>query len=177
VGGTSGSAGDRGAVVSINTSDKRGTAKAPVAEAEFREAWGIVGDAHAGPGDRQVSLLSEETIERMNRMLAELAASGGPEACPKAGADLGPGAFAENLTLRGIDFSCLVIGRKLRIGAEVVAEVSKIGKECHSHCEIFKRLGKCPMPKEGVFVRVIHGGTVRAGDEVRIHANGHFDDQ
>jgi len=166
VGGTSRSAGDAGVVVSINVSDKRGTAKAPVPEAEFRKAWGIVGDAHAGPGDRQVSLLSEEAVERMNRMLAELAAAGGPGACPKAGDELGPGAFAENLTVDDLDLLSLSIGDELVAGDAVLLRVSKIGKECHHGCAIYKELGDCVMPREGIFCAVVQGGVIRPGDSI-----------
>ncbi len=165
-----------GSVVSVNISPEKGASKHAVEAIELRPDWGVVGDAHAAPGDRQVSLLAEETVLRMKRTLASLAERGESDPCPKAGGsreeadvdELGPGSFAENITTRGLDLPALAVGTRVAFGEEVVAEVSRIGKECHSHCAIFKKIGHCPMPKEGIFVRVIRGGTVRPGDEVRV---------
>ena len=123
-----------------------------------------------------MSLLAEETIARTKRMLASVAERDESDSCPKAGGsheeitpdELGPGSFAENITTRGLDLPALPVGTRVTFGDEVVAEVSRIGKECHTHCAIFKKIGHCPMPEEGIFVRVIRGGTVRPGDEVRV---------
>jgi len=166
----------RGVVVSVNLSETKGVAKNPVSEIELRPDWGVVGDAHAGPGDRQVSLLATETVDRWKDTLArkrEKESSASPGPMP----NIGPGAFAENLTTRGIDLPRLRIGTPLRIGAEVRAAVSKIGKECHAGCAIFQQTGACPMPKEGIFVGILKGGVVRSGDEIIIDANRDSDDQ
>ncbi|MDP6380883.1 MAG: MOSC domain-containing protein [Phycisphaerae bacterium] len=155
-----------GRVVSVNISGGKGTSKKAVAEGRFRCDVGLVGDAHAGPGIRQVSLLAAESIARQQEVLESRRQEG---KCPKAhGEDfnLRPGSFAENLTIEGIDLAHLPIGTKLKIGGEVEMEITKIGKECHVGCEIFKMLGNCIMPREGVFSRVLSEGTVRPGDEV-----------
>jgi len=165
-----------GCVVSVSLSAEKGVSKLPVEAVELRPDWGVAGDAHAAPGDRQVSLLAEETIERMKRMLASVAERDESDSCHKAGGsqeeitpdELGPGSFAENITTRGLDLPVLPLGTRVTFGDEVVTEVSRIGKECHTHCAIFEKIGHCPMPEEGIFVRVIQGGTVRPGDEVRI---------
>jgi len=165
-----------GVIISVNVSETKGVSKQPVPEAELRQDWGLVGDSHAAPGDRQVSLLAEETVDRMKKMLASLAESEDPKTCAKATVEIGPGAFAENLTVRGIDLKRLAIGTRLNVGGDGVRlEVSKIGKKCHSYCEIFKALGQCPMPKEGIFASVVHGGKVRPGNEVRIDESGDSD--
>ena len=166
-----------GRVVSVNVSGRKHVAKKPVAQAEMRPDHGVVGDAHAAPGDRQVSLLAVESIERQNRAFSENAAAGETVACPKAGDALGPGAFAENLTTSGLDLPAMPLGTRLSVGEDVVLEISKIGKECHRHCAIYQRLGDCVMPREGVFARVIRGGVVRPNDEVRIEEGGDPDGQ
>lgn len=141
-----------GWIVSINISDKKGIRKKPISEATITEGFGIEGDAHASSHwHRQVSLLALESIEKMR----------------KAGLDVGPGDFAENITTEGIDLLGLPIGSRLQIGP-VVAEVSQIGKECHSRCAIYYQAGDCVMPKEGIFVRILKGGKVKKGDEIRI---------
>jgi len=133
-------------LVSINISKKTGEQKTPVAEIECRADSGLVGDAHAGPWHRQVSLLAEESMAKM--CTAELR--------------LSPGDFAENLTVRGLDLLALPIGAKLKIGA-VLLEVTQIGKECHGGCVIRQLTGDCVMPREGIFTRVLTGGTLTAG--------------
>ena len=157
-----------GKIVSVNVSRRKHTAKMPVDEAELRPDHGVVGDAHAGPGDRQVSLLAVESIERQKRAFLKQAAEGDALSCPAAGQLLAPGAFAENLTTRGLDLPAMPLGTRLRVGEQVVLEISKIGKECHRHCAIYQKLGDCVMPREGVFARVIHGGRVRPEDEVQV---------
>ncbi len=140
-----------GSVVAVNISLKKGEQKTPVPTVELRENHGIVGDAHAGDWHRQVSLLAEESIDKMRRL----------------GLDVDPGAFAENITTRGLDLVALPIGTRLRVG-EALLEVTQIGKECHNRCAIFYQAGDCVMPKEGIFARVLRGGTVTAGTVVEV---------
>lgn len=136
-----------GVIKGICISENRGTAKHEIEEAILVKDWGIQGDAHAGHWHRQVSLLSYEKIEEFR----------------KKGADIELGAFGENLIVSGYDFRNLMVGTRFQCG-EVVLEMTQIGKECHSHCEIYKRMGECIMPREGVFAIVLHGGTIRKGD-------------
>ncbi len=140
-------------VVSVNISDKKGMRKKPVDEILLRTDFGIEGDAHASSEwHRQVSLLALESIDKMR----------------DAGLDVHPGDFAENITTEGIDLVSLPVGTKVHIGREVVGEVSQIGKECHTRCAIYYQAGDCVMPKEGIFIRVVKGGTVAAGDRIEI---------
>ena len=139
----------QGIVISINISHKKGLKKTPVKEAIVNER-GIVGDAHAGEWHRQISLLAEESIEKMGEL----------------GLKIGYGDFAENITTKNIDLSKLRIGQKIRVGKEVILEITQIGKKCHDECEIKRLIGKCVMPKEGVFARVISGGKIKVGDEI-----------
>ena len=136
-----------GVIKGICISEKRGTAKHEIEEAILAKDWGIQGDAHAGHWHRQVSRLSYEKIEEFR----------------KKGADIELGAFGENLIVSGYDFRNLAVGTRFQCG-EAVLEMTQIGKECHSHCEIYKRMGECIMPREGVFAIVLHGGTIRKGD-------------
>lgn len=135
-----------GRVYSINVSEKKGTRKRRVEEAFAKEGFGIVGDAHAGPWHRQVSLLSIEMIR-----------SFGP---------FEPGDFAENITTEGVDLRRLKVGDRVEVG-EAVLIVTQKGKECHDSCEIKRLVGRCVMPKEGVFARVLKGGRIKVGDRVR----------
>jgi len=121
-----------------------------VREGLLLEELGIEGDAHAGFMHRQVSLIAVEDIRTMMEKLP----------------DLVPGSFAENLTTEGFDLSALKIGDRLKVG-ETILEVSQIGKECHTKCEVFRKTGDCIMPKKGIFTRVIKGGKVKTGDTVR----------
>jgi len=162
----------KGKVVSVNMSQKKGVSKVPVQETELREDWGLVGDVHAGPGKRQVSLLALEAILRQRETLLSEGKS-----CPKAhGVEIGPGAFAENLTTEGLPLAELPVGTRLKVG-EAVLEITRIGKECHTRCAIYKLLGDCVMPREGVFARVIRGGKVRPGMEVVVYEGGHTHDK
>jgi molybdenum cofactor synthesis domain-containing protein len=138
-----------GIVRAICRSDEKGTAKYAVNEGEFIPGHGIRGDAHAGNWPRQVSLLS---LEKINEFRSR-------------GAEAGDGAFGENLVVEGIDLAKLPIGSLLRCGT-VVLEISQIGKECHKHCAIFDKMGDCIMPREGVFAKVVRGGTIKTGDEI-----------
>ena len=141
-------------VVAVNVSEKKGTIKHAVEEVEMKEDFGIVGDSHAEQGSiRQISLLGIESINKMKEY----------------GIGLCVGKFAENVTTEGICLYELPVGTKLKIG-ETLHEVTQIGKKCHAGdgCEIAKLTGKCIMPKEGIFARVLKGGIVRAGDEIVI---------
>ncbi len=140
-------------IIAVCRSDKKGVRKEDVREGVLKENFGLVDDAHAdSTTHRQVSLLAIESIEKMRTL----------------GLEVNPGDFAENLTTEGIDLLSLPVGTRLRIGNEVLLEITQIGKECHTGCAIFQQVGKCVMPEEGVFARVLHGGTVRTGDEIRI---------
>ncbi|MBQ2769877.1 MAG: MOSC domain-containing protein [Clostridia bacterium] len=140
-----------GKLLAINISHRRGIQKTPVDSALLKENWGIEGDAHAGPWHRQVSLLAFEKIEAFRAR----------------GADVDFGAFGENLVVEGFDLRRLPVGTLFAMG-EAVLEMTQIGKECHSHCTIFHQVGDCIMPREGVFARVLKGGTIRPGDAVSI---------
>ena len=140
-------------VIAVCTSEKKGTSKKDIEKGILKEQYGMIGDAHADSGwHRQVSLLAVESIEKMRKM----------------GLDVGPGDFAENITCEGIDLPSLPVGTRLYIGDDVLLEISQIGKECHTGCAIFKQTGKCIMPKEGVFARVIRGGVVKTGDSIEV---------
>ena len=140
-----------GKVIAVCTSDRRGIQKQDVHSGYFAADWGIDGDAHAGHWHRQVSLLSADKIAAFN----------------EKGAGVIPGAFGENLVVEGFDFRALPVGTLLRCG-DVLLEMTQIGKECHSHCEIYKKMGDCIMPREGVFARVLEPGEIRVGDEMTI---------
>lgn len=138
-----------GKVIAICISEKRGTQKHPVDSAEFTQDWGIKEDAHGGKWHRQVSMLSFEKIEDFRTR----------------GAEVDFGAFGENLVVEGFDLRQIPVGTRFRIG-EVILELTQIGKECHSHCAIYKTMGDCIMPREGVFTKVVKGGIVKVGDEI-----------
>lgn len=140
-----------GRVLGICISERRGTQKKEVEEAVLKENWGIEGDAHAGNWHRQVSLLSFEKIEDFRAK----------------GADVDFGAFGENLIVEGYNLRKLPVGTRFHIG-EAVLELTQIGKECHSHCEIYKKMGDCIMPREGVFAEVVKDGRIHRGDEVEM---------
>jgi len=145
----------KGIVYSVNIGEKKGEIKKPVDKIELIEDFGIKGDCHAQKGiNKQVSLLS---WERMNEEFF----------CLKDKVDIKPGIFAENITTERIDLRKLKIGDKLKIN-EVVIEISEIGKKCHLYCEIYKKVGKCIMPKEGIFGRVLKGGIIKKGDIIEI---------
>ena len=140
-------------VIAVCSSEKKGTRKAAIAQGELTENFGLAGDAHADCAThRQVSLLAKESIAKMRKL----------------GLELGPGDFAENLTTEGIDLVSLPVGTRVRVGKQAILEISQIGKECHTGCAIRQQVGKCIMPVEGVFGRVIRGGVVWAGDEIVI---------
>ena len=138
-------------VLAVCISENKGERKKPVDAVELRENHGIVGDGHAGEWHRQVSLLAQESIDKMRAL----------------GLDVNAGDFAENLTTSGIDLVSLPIGTRLQIG-ETLLEVTQIGKECHTRCAIYYQAGDCVMPKEGIFAKVITGGMIRPGDGVQV---------
>ena len=140
-----------GQVVAVCISPRKGEKKIPVPCAELRPEHGMVGDAHAGNWHRQVSLLAVESIDKMRRL----------------GLDVGMGDFAENITTAGVDLVAIPIGGRLKIG-ETVLEVTQIGKECHNKCAIYHKAGHCVMPAEGIFARVLAGGSLQAGDPVTL---------
>ena len=142
----------KGKVLSINICEKKGTPKTKINPGVLIEDSGFEGDAHAGKWHRQVSLLAKESIEKSKGL-------------PTDG--LCHGVFAENITTEGIELYTIPVGTKLRVG-ECIIEISQIGKECHEGCAIQKLVGKCVMPREGIFARVIKGGKVFEGDEITI---------
>ncbi len=143
----------QGSIVSINVSDKKGVRKKPVDEVTIAENFGIEGDAHASSDwHRQVSLLALESVKKMQAM----------------GLKVQPGDFAENITTEGLDLLALPIGTRMRIGGDVIGEVSQIGKECHTRCAIYYEAGDCVMPKEGIFIRILKGGVIRKGDKIDV---------
>lgn len=137
-----------GEVTAVCTSDVRGIQKEPHKEITVIEDYGIEGDAHAGNWHRQVSLLSQEQVDRFNEM----------------GAGVTAGAFGENVVVRGFDFKTLPVGTHFKCN-DVELELTQVGKKCHSHCAIYNKMGQCIMPHEGVFTRVLHGGKIHPGDE------------
>ncbi len=141
---------EQGIIKAVCISPEKGTEKKNVHAARVIEEWGLENDAHAGHWHRQVSLLSYQKVVEFNKL----------------GANVTDGAFGENLLVDGIDCRALPVGTRLRCG-DVLLEVTQIGKECHSGCAIFKRVGQCIMPHEGVFARVLHGGEVHEGDIIK----------
>jgi MOSC domain-containing protein YiiM len=138
-------------VEAVATANAKGVAKRETAEIKLRTDFGIVGDAHAGPGLRQVSLLAGEAIDAMKAK----------------GLELAPGAFGENIVTRGVDWSRAKIGAIITIGP-VRLQITQIGKECHSRCAIYYSAGECIMPSQGIFAKVIAGGKIHA------HSRGHY---
>ena len=140
-----------GNVIAVCVSEQKGTQKTNVGSARFVEDWGIEHDAHAGHWHRQVSLLSHDRVEEFRAR----------------GAQVDDGAFGENLVVSGFDFKSMPIGTRFRCN-DVVLELTQVGKECHAHCQIYKVMGDCIMPREGVFTRVLHGGTISVGDTLTV---------
>jgi len=138
-------------VIAVCISEKKGTMKHPVDSVQLKKEHGIIGDAHAGNWHRQVSLLADESVEKMREKFP----------------DIPVGAFAENILTEGIELCTLPIGTKLRIG-ETLLEVTQIGKECHADCAIRQQVGDCVMPREGIFAIVLEEGSVKAGDTIEV---------
>lgn len=143
----------KGKIIAVCISKEKGVRKTPCPSGVFLEDYGMENDAHAERGiKRQVSLLSVDSIEKMKSL----------------GLDVGTGDFAENLTVEGIELFSLLPGTKLTVGEDVILEITQIGKDCHTGCAIFKQVGKCIMPKEGVFARVLREGEIRPGDWIEV---------
>jgi MOSC domain-containing protein YiiM len=140
-------------VTAVCISDKKGIQKHPVPEITVKKNHGIEGDAHAGDWHRQISLLGEESVDKLRAHFPDLPA----------------GAFAENILTKGITLYELPVGTKLRVG-ETILEVTQIGKECHAACAIRKVTGDCVMPREGIFTIVLEEGVIKAGDTIEIVA-------
>ena len=141
-------------ILAVCISEKKGEQKHPVAQAELKENWGIVGDAHAGNWHRQVSLLGQESVDKLQSRITHVT--------------LKPGDFAENILVKGITLYELPVGTRLKIGPDAVGEVTQIGKTCHYDCAIRKAAGDCVMPREGIFVKIITPGIVRPGDRLEV---------
>ena len=141
-------------IVAVCSSEEKGTRKKAVIEGLVKEDYGLVGDAHADCcTHRQVSLLAQESIDKMLAL----------------GLKVGPGDFAENITTEGIDLVSLPVGTMIYINEDVVLEVTQIGKECHTPCAIYRQAGVCVMPTEGIFTRVICGGVAKVGDQLKVY--------
>ncbi|MFC1992079.1 MOSC domain-containing protein [Chloroflexota bacterium] len=144
-------------ILAVCKSRKKGTKKDDIREGYLQDNYGLTDDAHAdSTSHRQVSLMATESIQKMRNL----------------GLDVGPGAFGENLTTEGIELVLLPVGTKVTVGKDVVLEVTQIGKECHTKCAIYHQVGQCIMPEEGVFTRVLNGGLVKAGDEIKANTDG-----
>ena len=139
-------------VVSLAISTKKGTRKKTTDQVQVIQDHGIEGDAHAGNWHRQVSLLSAESID----------------ASRKGGLDVDFGDYAENIATTGVDWKTLPLGTQVNIGDAVLLEITQIGKECHRKCAIFYQAGDCIMPREGIFARVLKGGSIRCGDKIQL---------
>jgi len=142
----------KGKVLAVNISEEKGTRKTNIQSCALLKDFGLKGDAHAGPWHRQVSLLANESIEKMRAM----------------GLDVSYGDFAENITTEGLDLVHLPIGTEIHIGNSVLLRVTQIGKECHERCAIYYQAGDCVMPREGIFAEVVNEGQVKVGDEIII---------
>jgi len=142
----------RGKVLAVNISEDKGTKKTNIQSCSLLKDFGLKGDAHAGPWHRQVSLLANESIEKMRAK----------------GLNVGHGDFAENITTEAVDLVHLPIGTEIRIGNSVILRVTQIGKECQERCAIYYQAGDCVMPNEGIFAEVVSEGEVKVGDEIII---------
>jgi MOSC domain-containing protein YiiM len=142
----------KGTVIAVCVSRHKGVMKKNVGSALMEAGHGIRDDAHAGDWHRQVSLISAEDIELMKNK----------------GLDVAPGSFAENLTTQGFDLGSLKLGDRVRVGEKVTLEITQIGKECHTKCAIFHKVGECIMPERGIFTKVLDGGEVKVGDEIQL---------
>jgi len=142
----------KGKILAVNISEKKGTRKTNVNSCHVLKDFGLKDDAHGGPWHRQVSLLANESIQKMRAI----------------GLEVGYGDFAENITTEGVDLVHLPIGTTMRIGEKVVLRVTQIGKECHERCAIYYQAGDCVMPREGIFAEVFNEGEIMVGDEIMI---------
>ena len=146
---------NKGKIIAVSISDRKGAKKINVESVELKEDFGIIGDVHAGTKNRQVSLLAEESIQKMRNK----------------GLKLKSGDFAENITTSGIDLLSLNLKDKLKAGENVVLEVSQIGKECHTRCAIYYQAGDCVMPTDGIFAKVLKGGVIKPQDNIEVVEN------
>jgi len=142
----------KGRVIAVNISEKKGQIKKPVEKINLIKDFGLEGDAHGGKWHRQVSLLARESIEKMQALGIE---------------GLCTGKFAENITTEGIALHTKGVGTSIKVG-EAVLEISQIGKECHLDCEILRNNMECVLTAEGIFARVIEGGTIKPGDGIEV---------
>ena len=146
-----------GKIIAVSRSRKKGTSKEVIEEGYVYQDYGLAEDAHAdNSSHRQVSLIAQESIDKMSSL----------------GLEVGPGSFAENFTTEGINLAAMPLGTEIRIGEDVILEITQIGKECHTKCAIYHKVGQCIMPEEGIFTRVIRGGTVRTGDDIGTGKDG-----
>jgi MOSC domain-containing protein YiiM len=148
---------NKGKITAISISKKKGIPKTNVDSANLIENWGIEGDAHVGSWHRQISLLAMESIGKMKE---------------KGLTNLKPGIFAENLTTEFLNLPELPLGTRIEIGDECLLEITQIGKECHTRCAIFNIAGDCVMPREGIFAKVIKGGSIKVNDEIKVLEHG-----
>lgn len=146
---------DNGRIIAVSVSLKKGVKKTNIISGTLIENHGLENDAHAGDWHRQVSLLAIESIAKIQ----------------KKGLDVHPGDFAENITTEGIRLWELPVGTRMKMGEDALVEVTQIGKECHDRCAIYKQVGDCVMPREGIFVKVLKGGTIGAADGIQIFNN------
>ena len=144
-----------GKIVGVCISDRKGIHKKNVHLAYLEVGKGLKDDAHSEPGPRQVSLLANESIDRMRRK----------------GYELAEGSFAENLTTEGIDLKNMAIGTEIKVGETVLLRVTQIGKKCHTNCAVSREIGECIMPVEGIFAEVLQAGGVRTGDKIEVMEN------
>ncbi len=144
-----------GRIVAVSISERKGVKKQNIERGILVEDFGLEGDAHGGNWHRQISLLAQESIDKI---------------CAK-GLDVTPGDFAENITTRGVALEALPVGTRLRIGSQALVEITQIGKVCHNRCAIFHQVGDCVMPREGVFARILKGGPIRPGDVIMAAAS------
>jgi MOSC domain-containing protein YiiM len=142
----------RGRVLAVNISRDKGTKKRNVGRCKLLKDHGLKGDAHSGTWHRQVSLLANESIDKMRQK----------------GLEATYGDFAENITTEGIDLTNLTIGTTLRIGRGAVLRMTQKGKECHERCAVYYQMGDCVMPREGVFAEVLHPGQISVGDSIEV---------
>jgi cyclic pyranopterin phosphate synthase len=142
----------KGKIKAISVSESRGISKHNVPAAQAKAGFGIEGDAHAGDWHRQISLLAEESIEKIRAK----------------GAQVKSGDFAENITTEGIDLRNLVLGSRLRLGREAEVEITQLGKKCHNRCAIFQQIGNCIMPRDGAFAKVTKSGQIKVGDTIEV---------
>ena len=139
-----------GRIVAVSVSDRKGIKKKNIERGVLVENFGLEGDAHAGDWHRQISLLAQESIDKIRAK----------------GLDVTPGDFAENITTRGFAIEELPVGTRLQLGTEALVEITQIGKVCHNRCAIFHQVGDCVMPREGIFARILKGGSIRPGDAI-----------